>query len=155
MVKKVMGYINSKGEFVPGDPAVNAAVEFHNRVFNNKIQKSMKTYKIEDLDASRKTEYRKGQNLTKEEVIALFKEISSDAANNKYYVGITCNPEEREDAHNANFLAVVDCPDMEAAKDFEKTAAEYNFDAGKVQANVHKPESKKVYIYKKTPKTKE
>ena len=115
----------------------------------------MKEYKIEELDSSRKTNYRKGQNLSKDEVINLFNEISSDAKNNNYYVGITCNPEQREEAHNADFLAVVDCPSMEAAKELEKSADKYGFDAGSVQGNVHKSSSKKVYIYKKTQKTKE
>lgn len=110
------------------------------------------TYEIEELDSSRHTSYRVGQNLNKDEVIELFKEISSDAKNNEYRVGITCNPGRRENEHDANFLAVIDCPSVDKANDLEKLADKYGFDAGSVQGNVLKTESKKVYIYTKRAK---
>lgn len=107
-----------------------------------------KEYQIIDLDSSRHTNYHVGQNLSQKEVMDLFNEISGDAKNSNYYVGITCDPEARENAHDANFLAVVDCPSMEAAKELEKMADKYGFDAGKVQGNIHLKKSKKVYIFK-------
>ena len=99
--------------------------------------------------------YQKGNKLSKDEVIALFKKIKGHADANQFYVGITCDPDRREGEHKADFLAVVDCPTMEAAQDLEARADEYGFDAGDVQGNVHKSSSKKVYIYKKTPDTEE
>lgn len=110
-----------------------------------------KEYKIEELNFEHKN-YNKGDLLTKDGVISLFCEISKHAANNQYYVGVTCNPEEREDAHNAKFLAVVDCPSMEAAGELEKQFDKKGFDAGKLQANLHKSKSKKIYIYKEVPR---
>jgi len=53
MGEKVMGYINSKGEFVPGDPAVKAAVSFHNKMVNNKKQNSMKRLVMLSYDATK------------------------------------------------------------------------------------------------------
>lgn len=211
--KKVIGYINSKGEFVPEDPAIKRAVDFHNKVVNNKTQNSMaekdkqeklrefvverkrperelilttitkgelkkqiaklkpehltatnvtfkpkaqssKEYYIEDLNIELEN-YSIGDKLTKKEVLSLFNDISAHKSNSDYYVGITCNPNDREDDHNADFLAVVDCPSMEAAKELERLLDKEDYDAGKVQGNVHKSSSKKVYIYRKTPKTKE
>lgn len=124
-------------------------------LYLNENEEFMSCYIIMELPVFLGDDYFVGQLLSKDEVINLFNEISSDAKKSKYYVGITCNPEQREEAHNADFLAIVDCPSMEAAKELEKSADKYGFDAGSVQGNVHKSSSKKVYIYKKTQKTKE
>lgn len=110
-------------------------------------------YKVEELSFDYSNNYYEGDELSKEDVMELFNEISSHASNNKYYVGITCNPDRRERDHKADFLAVVDCPSVEKANELEKEANKYGFDAGYAVGNAHNEDSTKVYIYKKTPKT--
>lgn len=106
-------------------------------------------YEIEELDSSRQTNYHEGQNLSEDEVMNLFNEISADAKNSKYRVGITCDPDRREDEHDANFLAVIGCPSVDKANELEKLADKYGFDAGKHVGNAHLSKSTKVYIFKK------
>ena len=110
-------------------------------------------YKVEELSLTYSKNYYEGDELNKEEVIELFNEISSHASNNKYYVGITCDPNRREGEHKADFLAVIDCPSVDKANELEKMADKYRFDAGYAVGNAHNEDSTKVYIYKKTPQT--
>lgn len=111
--------------------------------------KGKKEYGIEELDSSRQTNYQEGQHLSNEEVMELFNEISADAKNSNYRVGITCDPERREKEHGKTFLAVVDCPSVDKANELEALAGQYGFDAGEHVANAFKPNSRKVYIFKK------
>ena len=113
----------------------------------------MKDYKIEELSLAYSDTYYEGDKLDKNEVMDLFNEISSHASNNKYYVGITCNPDRREGEHKADFLAVIDCPSVEKANELEEMADKYGFDAGYSVGNAHNEDSTKVYIYKKSPNT--
>lgn len=106
-----------------------------------------KEYEIEELDSSRQTSYHEGQQLSEEEVMGLFEEISGDAKNSNYRVGITNDPARREKEHDKSFLAVVGCPSVEKANALEALADEYGFDAGEHVGNASK--GKKVYIFKK------
>ena len=115
--------------------------------------KEEKEYHIEELSFAYSNKYYEGDELDRAEVMELFNEISSHASNNKYYVGITYDPNRREGEHNADFLAVIDCPSVEKANELEKMADKYGFDAGYAVGNAHNEDSTKVYIYKKTPKT--
>lgn len=110
-------------------------------------------YYVEELSFDYSDNYYEGDELNKVEVMALFNEISSHASNNKYYVGITCNPDRREGEHKADFLAVIDCPSVEKANELEEMADKYGFDAGYAVGNAHNEDSTKVYIYKKSPNT--
>ena len=118
----------------------------------NKPQEASEDYVIEELQVEL-AGYSQGKKLTKEGVKALFDAIRRHAAANKYYVGITCDPSRREGEHNADFLAVVTCPNKDKANEMEKALDDKGFDAGSSVGNVHKSKSKKVYIYKKTSKT--
>lgn len=110
-------------------------------------KKNASCYEIEELDSSRQTSYHEGQQLSEEEVMGLFEEISGDAKNSNYRVGITNDPARREKEHDKTFLAVVGCPSVDKANGLEALAGQYGFDAGEHVGNASK--GKKVYIFKK------
>ena len=120
--------------------------------FNKPKDESLEEYVVEELHVEQ-TGYTKGKKLKKEDVVALFKAIQKNAAANNFYVGITCDPDRREGEHKAEFLAVIACPDKNMANDLEKTLDSKGYDAGDAVGNVHKAQSRKVYIYKKTSQT--
>ena len=70
-----------------------------------------------------------------------------------YYCGITNDLDTRASQHNAEFLAAVKGNTLNAAKSLEETLANCGYDCGAVQGNVHTPDSKYVYIYKKSETT--
>lgn len=144
--------IPSSREIIAGQVRDALAKQGELRRFNNPQGESKEEYVVEDLNV-KISGYKKGETLTKDGVIALFGAISNDAAAKKYYVGITCDPERREDEHNAEFIAVIACPNKNKANEMEKALSGEGYDAGDAVGNVHKVQSKKVYIYKKTPKT--
>lgn len=118
----------------------------------NKSQEAQKEYVVEELKVEL-AGYTQGDKLTKDGVIAMFDAISKHAAANNYYVGITCDPDRREGEHKAEFLAVIGCPNKDKANELESELSCEGYDAGDAVGNVHKSQSKKVYIYKKTSKT--
>ena len=120
--------------------------------FNNVQNEANEEYVIEELKVQL-SGYTEGEKLTKKGVIALFDAIRKYAEANKYYVGITCDPNRREGEHKAEFLAIIACPDKDKANDLEMTLDGKGYDAGDAVGNVHKVQSKKVYIYKKTSQT--
>lgn len=120
--------------------------------FNKPKDESLEEYVVEELKV-KLAGYTHGESLTKDGVIALFDAISKYAEANKYYVGITCDPNRREEEHNAEFLAVIACPNKDKANEMEKALSGEGYDAGGAVGNVHNSDSKKVYIYKKSPKT--
>lgn len=120
----------------------------NNDLYLNGFEKS---YDLEELDTSCYTKYHIGQNLTKEDVITLFNEISAHKSNKGYYVGITCDPDRRAQEHNAEFLAVIECPSLEKANELEKLLDKEGFETGDATGNGHKPTTKKVYIYRMIP----
>lgn len=122
------------------------------KTFHKPQKGSEERYVVEELKV-KLAGYTQGESLTKDGVIALFDAISKYAEANKYYVGITCDPNRREEEHNAEFLAVIACPNKDKANEMEKALSGEGYDAGGAVGNVHNSDSKKVYIYKKTPKT--
>lgn len=97
--------------------------------------------------------YHVGNEISKTEVVKIFRYISWNANKDDYYVGITCNPERREDEHNATFLAVINCPGVEEANQLEQILSGDDFDAGALVGNAHNEDSTKVYIYRKNVET--
>ena len=135
--EKTINGTNPKGEF---------------KRVNTFQKESADEYIVEELRVEL-ARYTKGDRLTKDGDIALFNAISKHAAAKKYYVGITCDLDRREGEHSAEFLAVIACPDKDKANDLEMTLDGKGYDAGDAVGNVHKVQSKKVYIYKKTSQT--
>lgn len=86
--------------------------------------------------------------------IAYFERICNGEDPQGHYVGITNNPDRREDEHCAEFLGVVKCKSEDEAKILEKAMAKI-FDTGRRPANGGTKDTKYVYIYKKGPETKE
>ncbi len=123
-------------------------------LYLNEDDEFMSCYTIEELPFSI-DDYFVGQLLDKDEVIDLFNEISAHKSNSGYYVGITCDPDRREREHNAEFLAVVDCPSVEKANELEKLLEKEDFETGGATGNGYKPSTTKVYIYRISRKTKE
>ena len=106
-------------------------------------------YKVEELPFEYSEKYYEGDELSKEEVMDLFEEISGNAKNSKYRVGITCDPDRRAKEHDKTFLAVIGCPSVNKANELEELADKYGFDAGEHVGNAFLKKSKKVYIFKK------
>ena len=144
--------IPSSREIIAGQVRDTLAKQGELRRFNKPQEGSKEEYVVEELKV-KLTGYTEGETLSKDGVIALFGAISDDAAAKKYYVGITCDPERREGEHNAEFLAVIACPNKDKANEMEKALSGEGYDAGGAVGNVHNSDSKKVYIYKKSPKT--
>lgn len=134
------------------ETAIGSLKRGKQKTFNNYQKESKEGYIVEELKV-KLTGYTQGESLTKDGVIALFDAISKYAEANKYYVGITCDPNRREGEHNAEFLAVIACPNKDKANEMEKALSGEGYDAGGAVGNVHNSDSKKVYIYKKSPKT--
>ena len=123
--------------------------------FNNSRNAAKEEYVLEELKVQL-SGYTEGEKLTKKGVIALFNAIIQNTDANKYYVGITCDPDRRAKEHDAEFIAVISCPNKDKANEMEKTLDRKGYDAGDAAGNVHDAKSDKVYIYKKIPrKTKE
>ena len=141
-----------KGVKPAKETAIGSLKRGEPKTFNNYQKGSKEEYVVEELKV-KLTGYTQGESLTKDGVIALFDAISKYAETNKYYVGITCDPNRREGEHNAEFLAVIACPNKDKANDMERTLSGEGYDAGGAVGNVHNSDSKKVYIYKKSPKT--
>lgn len=121
------------------------------KVSNNNNSTTM--YKIEKLDTTKFTTHKEGESITLEQVKNIFKQIADNTNLHGHRVGITCDAERREDEHNADFDLVVRCSSKDQANELEEILDEMGFDAGKSVGNVHLEKSKKVYIYKKGPKT--
>lgn len=123
------------------------------KVNNNKNSTTM--YKIEKLDTTKFTTHKEGDEISKQQVVNLFNQIKGHAKAQNYRVGITCDPNRREGEHNAEFLAVIQCENNDQANELECLFDDKQYDAGKRVGNTFLPKSKKVYIYKKGPETKE
>lgn len=155
MVKESLakrGLLREKQQAMPMEKTANSSLTKFKLKRFNKPQEASEDYVIEELNVVL-SGYTKGDKLTKDGVVALFDAISKHAEANKYYVGITCDPNRREEEHNAEFLAVIACPNKDKANDMERTLSGEGYDAGGAVGNVHNSDSKKVYIYKKSPKT--
>lgn len=88
------------------------------------------------------------------EVVAdFFSHIANGKDKKDFYVGITNDPDRREDEHNANFLGLVKCKSEAEAKELETELNGKGFDTGSRPANGGKKDTKFVYVYKKTSKT--
>ena len=148
IARKVRETLGKKVLIKPAISSISGNV----RKFNQPQQTSADEYIVEELKVNI-LGYAKGKKLTKEGVATLFREISKEGTKNNYYVGITCDPERREGEHEAEFLAVIGCPNKDKANELEKAMGYTGFDAGDAVGNVHNPESNKVYIYKKTNET--
>ena len=107
-------------------------------------------YRVEEINTEEFMSVEEGDKLSKNEVISLFEEIS-EGNNGKYYVGITGRVRDREKEHNAEFLAVVDCPSVDKANGLEELAKANDFYTGKATGNGHEEDTTKLYIYEIIP----
>lgn len=119
------------------------------KLYLGENDESISCYTIEELPFEYSEKYYEGDELSKEEVMDLFEEISGNAKNSKYRVGITCDPDRRAKEHDKTFLAVIGCPSVNKANELEELADKYGFDAGEHVGNAFLKKSKKVYIFKK------
>ena len=110
---------------------------------------NLEVYRVDEINSSN-SETKVGKILSKKEVISLFEAIS--AGNNwQYYVGITGRVREREEEHNAKFLAVIGCPSVDEANELEELAKANGFYTGDATGNGHDEETTKLYIYEIIP----
>lgn len=104
------------------------------------------TYTIKELQANI-PDYRIGQPLTKNGVIELFDAIRGTSSASDYQVGITCDIDRREGEHDADFLAIINCSNIEDANELEKFAHTKGYYTGLLPGNAHKSESIYLYIF--------
>lgn len=109
-----------------------------------------KEYRVEEINTEELMSVEEGDMLGKTDVISLFEEISG-GNNSEYYVGITGRVRDREKEHNAEFLAVVDCPSVDKANGLEELANAKGFNTGGAAGNGHEKGTTEVYIYKIIP----
>lgn len=120
---------------------------------NESFEKDFKGYSIEELNSKAAMPYQVGQQVSQNDVISLFDYLCGGRPRGDFYVGITCDVEQREEEHATDFTAVINCHTLENANALEIYAHEKGFDTGGLAGNAHDDKSIKVYIYKKGPDT--